>query len=138
MTDFSPVNPPKTSENSDFGIPDMPTNLLRTYARVWQLETWLRQMVYVEFRALKGDDWEYLVPRVEKSQQPKEADKRLTHMPTREENPLSYVQFSQLCKGISEQWRLFEFIFATAENMGCEDRRSQPNSSPRRAFSRGP
>ncbi len=108
MTDFSPINPPKPSENSDFGVPDLPTNLLRTYARVWQLETWLRKMVYVEFRALKGDDWASLVPKVEKSQQPKEADKRLTHMPTREENPLSYVQFRQLCNGISEQWRLFE------------------------------
>lgn len=108
MTDFSPDNSPKTSENSNFGVPDLPTNLLRTYARVWQLETWLRQMVYVELRALKGDDWASLVPNIKKSDQSKKSDKRLTHMPTREENPLSYVQFSQICQGISEQWRLFE------------------------------
>jgi hypothetical protein len=38
----------------------------------------------------------------------KEADKRLTHMPTPESDPLSYAQFSQLCGIISADWRLFE------------------------------
>lgn len=24
---------------------------------LWQIQTWLRTMVYVELRALRGDDW---------------------------------------------------------------------------------
>lgn len=30
---------------------ELPRRVLATYARLWQLETWLRQMVYVELRA---------------------------------------------------------------------------------------
>lgn len=38
-------------------VRELPGRVLDTYARLWQLETWLRRMVYVELRALKGDDW---------------------------------------------------------------------------------
>jgi hypothetical protein len=86
-------------------VPELPERVLDTYARLWQLEIWLRQLVYLELRALAGDDW---VSKVRGAEKPKEADKRLTYMPTPEEDPLSYAQFSELCRIISEEWRLFE------------------------------
>ncbi len=85
-------------------VPELPQRALTTYARLWQLEIWLRRMVYVELRALKGDDWSEEVGRFDK---PFEADKRLSHMPTPEEDPLSYAPFSELQRIISEKWNLF-------------------------------
>jgi hypothetical protein len=59
-------------------VPEVPKRSLSTYARLWQFETWLRGMVYVELRALRGDDWSATIPKNEKSFQ---SDKRLIHMP---------------------------------------------------------
>jgi hypothetical protein len=86
-------------------VPELPPRILDTYARLWQLETWLRRLVYVELRAAEGDEWEL---RVCGATKPKEADKRLTHMPSPEKNSLSYAQLSAICRIISEHWRLFE------------------------------
>src|SRR4029077_4848207 len=76
-----------------------------TYARLWQFETWLRRMVYVELRALKGDDWHASLPT---STKPFEADKRLIYLPTPEEDPISYVQLGALERAIDANWSLFE------------------------------
>ncbi|HMJ11324.1 MAG TPA: hypothetical protein VK524_07935, partial [Polyangiaceae bacterium] len=38
-----------------FGVPGLPERVLEAYARLWQLETWLRQLVYVNLRAKAGD-----------------------------------------------------------------------------------
>jgi Swt1-like HEPN len=86
-------------------VPELSQRTLDTYARLWQLETWLRRLVYIELRAFVGDGWALKVTRAQK---PKENDKRLTHMPTPEENLLSYAQLSELSSIISENWRLFE------------------------------
>ena len=59
-------------------VPELPQRILDTYARLWQLETWLRRLVYVELRALCGDDW---ASKVSDTERVKKADKRLTHMP---------------------------------------------------------
>lgn len=100
------------SQNSDdpkrhptFGIPDLPERVLETYARLWQLETWLRRLVYVELRAAEGDSWIAKIPEVERARR---ADARLRHMPTPEADALSYAQFSHLQKIIQQEWRLFE------------------------------
>jgi hypothetical protein len=84
-------------------VAELPKHMLSTYARLWQLETWLRRMVYVELRALYGDDWSKGI-NVDKHLN---ADKRLTHMPTPEKDPLSYITFSQLARLISENWDAF-------------------------------
>jgi hypothetical protein len=105
MSDTPPAAASKTEPSRDFGVPDLPTNILQTYARLWQLETWLRRMVYVELRALNGDEWESVIPDAIRS---KEADKYLTYMPTPEDSSLSYIQFSQLCDIITGQRRLFD------------------------------
>lgn len=67
-------------------LADVPVQMVNTYARLWQLETWLRTMVYVELRALLGDDWAVGLNANSSSFQ---ADKSLTHMPTAEMNALS-------------------------------------------------
>jgi hypothetical protein len=74
-------------------VSELPEGVLDTYARLWQFETWLRRLVYVELRAFAGDNWTSTVRCAERS---KDADKRLTHMPTPEDDPLSYAQFSEL------------------------------------------
>lgn len=85
-------------------VPELPVRILETYARLWQFETWLRRLVYVELRAAEGNNWAARFAPAEKF---KEADKRLTHMPTREEDLLSFAQLSKLGNVISEEWRLF-------------------------------
>lgn len=86
-------------------VPEVPKRSLSTYARLWQLETWLRRMVYVELRALLGDDWNSTLPKAEGAFK---WDKRLIHMPTPEMNALSYAPISALKKAIEQNSTLFE------------------------------
>jgi hypothetical protein len=86
-------------------VPELPKRVLSTYARLWQLETWLRRMVYVELRALRGDEWDKDAPFPTNSY---EADKRLTHMSTPEVDSLSYAQLSTLKNLISANWEAFK------------------------------
>ena len=99
---------PRSDPESADVVPELPRRVLSTYARLWQLETWLRRMVYVELRALRGDQWEKGLPSTSNSF---EADKRLTHMPTPETDSLSYAQLSTLKKVISDNWELFKGYF---------------------------
>ncbi|MCC7082538.1 MAG: hypothetical protein IT530_17875 [Burkholderiales bacterium] len=88
-------------------IHELPERVLQTYARLWQLETWLRRMVYIELRAKLGDGWKSLI-KLDRAESSQRSDKALVHMPTPEEDPLSYVQLSELCRIISENRRLFD------------------------------
>lgn len=85
-------------------IPDFSPRILLTYIQLWQLEIWLRHMVYIELKARDGDNWSNVVKMADGS---RKADKRLTHMPTPESEPLSYAGFSELRRLISENWDLF-------------------------------
>ena len=84
----------------------LPSERLSTYARLWQFETWLRTMVYVELRACYGDDWESRLR--EPTEKPHDQDKKLSHMPTRESLPTSYMQLGGLLKTVEAEWILFE------------------------------
>ena len=84
----------------------LPVERLEAYAGLWELETWLRTMVYVELRARDGDGWESALAASAES--PRARDKHLSHMPTREELPISYMQLASLLKTISEHWDLFQ------------------------------
>jgi len=86
-------------------IPELDRERLVTYARLWQLETWLRYMVYVELQAKYGTDWHNHVQGNEGSS--KKNDKDLTHMPSPEETKLSFISFSLLCKTIENEWAQF-------------------------------
>lgn len=90
-----------------FGVSELPPQILETYAHLWQFETWLRRMVYVQLRALDGDAWESKI-RTGTAARPKDNDKRMTHMPTPEDDVLSFIQLSELRRVVSEHWKLFE------------------------------
>ena len=84
----------------------VPAERLSTYSRLWQFETWLRTMVYVELRCRHGNAWhQYLkLP----SLRALENDKKLSHMPTSDKMQTSYMQLSDLLKTVSSNWRLFK------------------------------
>lgn len=85
-------------------LADVPIQVINTYARLWQFETWLRTMVYVELRALLGDDWG---KELNATSGPLQADKALTHMPTPELNALSYSQLAKLITLVDAHWDCF-------------------------------
>lgn len=103
------VTPPSPSPT--FETPEVPERSLRVYARLWQFETWLRRMVYVELRALLGDDWDATFTTARH----REKDKRLTHMPGPEADALSYGQLSNLLAAIDDHWACFSSYFPPHE-----------------------
>jgi len=88
-------------------VPELSEKVLDTYARLWQLETWLRRMVYVELCAQKGDGWAAAIEK-QKIEEVQKSDKRLTHMTTPERDLLSYMQFSQLRQLVRDNRALFD------------------------------
>lgn len=84
-------------------ISDRDERAILLYARLWQLEKWLREMVYIELKAKKGKNWFNL----NKIRNAYDEDKSLTHIPTTDDNPLSYITFPELLKIISNNWGLF-------------------------------
>lgn len=85
----------------------MPSTSAALYARWWQLETWLRQLVYVELRARDGAAWTDVVKTSEARQK---QDAAYTHMTGPDnENPLAYLDYSQLIKIIDDNWDLFGY-----------------------------
>ena len=87
-----------------YGVHELSPQVFETYARLWQFETWLRRMVYVQLRAAEGDGWE---TKVKASEWSKTSDKRLTHMPTAEDDVLSFIQLSELKRVVKDHWHLF-------------------------------
>jgi hypothetical protein len=87
-------------------VPELPKRVLTTYVRLWQIETWLRRMVYVELRASYGNNWQQEVAG-QRTSKSLAADARLTHMPTPERDPISYATFGDLCQTLEGHWDLF-------------------------------
>lgn len=80
---------------------------LALYARWWQLETWLRELVYVELRARHGVGWLDVV-RVASGRQT--LDATFTHMLSADtDNPLAYLDYSQLVSLIDANWDLCSY-----------------------------
>ncbi|KYY51654.1 Swt1 family HEPN domain-containing protein [Vibrio parahaemolyticus] len=84
-------------------ISELNKSSLVLYARLWQLERWLREMVYVELKSKKGRNWFNF--RTTKNTY--ETDKAVTHIPTADDNPLSFSTFPELVKLIQNNWDLF-------------------------------
>ncbi len=95
-------------EEAPESVSDVPVQMVNCYSRLWQFETWLRTMVYVELRALLGDQWSDGIDATPRSFN---ADKALTHMPTPEMNALSYATFSQLLQLVTRYWDCFACYF---------------------------
>lgn len=108
MKDEEPIR--KTDEVPSWVPTELPRERLWTYALLWDFESWLRTMVYVELRACYGDGWESKLKKgqAEKAQ---DHDKNLSHMPTRERLPTSYMQLGDLLKTVDAEWKLFEPYF---------------------------
>ncbi|QMS77879.1 Swt1 family HEPN domain-containing protein [Aeromonas veronii] len=86
-------------------IPEIEEESLIVYARLWQLESWLREMIYVELKAKKGKSWF----NFHKTKSSYESDQELTHIPGKDHNPLSFQTFNELLKVIENNWNLFSY-----------------------------
>lgn len=84
------------------------------HERLWQLEMWLREMVYVEARA-SHPEWESLIHKQVKNWPPASQtnDKRYRHMATRHQSALSYLTTGELFDVMRSpaNWPLFEKYF---------------------------
>ena len=117
-------------------VHELPERALQTYARLWQLETWLRRMVYVELRSYLGDDCKSKV-NVEKAEFPQKEDKALVHMPSPEEDPLSYVQLSRAMPHRLGKPPAIRSVPATGSSLGRPNEGNRPGPASRRALPAG-
>jgi hypothetical protein len=95
------------------------------YARLYQLETWLRELVYLETKAHFGPQWwaqaDAAIARSKTPGMPAEKslsrDKKHPHMATPENDPLWFLSFEALLKIIFDDqlWPLFECYLTTKE-----------------------
>lgn len=86
------------------GVPPSSSAL---YGRWWQLETWLRSLVYVELRAAKGAEWFDAVrgDLVERQQN----DEAFRYMATPDaQATLAYADATDLFRIVESNWNLFE------------------------------
>ncbi len=114
MTDTSNVNPEWESLSPELRTSlsaawrnDVPPTATALYGRWWQLETWLRSLVYVELRAAFGPAWVEELPDISGKRQ--ELEHTIRHMPTPDSQArLAYADVSALFKIIEKHWSLFE------------------------------
>jgi hypothetical protein len=85
----------------------IPWRSLALYARWWQLETWLRELVYVELRARHGTAWG---DQVKAARGRQTEDAAFLHMSGADtENLLAYLDYSQLLDLIDRNWGIFAY-----------------------------
>lgn len=107
------------SDTTEWTYQPVPVPSQRLYRMAWQLESWLRMLVYVELRAAFVA-WETpLTKHAKQTPRFQENDKRLHHMTTSHESALSYMSFGELWNVISddETWPLFEAYFPPKDNV---------------------
>lgn len=82
------------------GAGNMPQASVAIFARWWQLETWLRELAYVELRSLYGSSWESAAAAAMGRQS---QDAKFPHMASVDgDNPLAYLDYSQLLQLIED------------------------------------
>jgi len=91
------------------GVPPLASAV---YARWWQLESWLRSLLYVELRAAHGSAWVDALPKISKVRQQGEDEFRYMATPDAQ-NRLAYADASALFRTTLEQWNLFEHALLT-------------------------
>ncbi|WP_147446475.1 hypothetical protein [Corallococcus sp. CA047B] len=91
-----------------------PSTIQKLYDVLWQLEAWLREMVYVELRT-RDAAWETAIKKRVKNWPPRSQtnDKAYWHMSTRHQSAVSYLTTGELFDIIcdDENWNLFEDYF---------------------------
>lgn len=85
------------------GVPPLASAI---HARWWQLESWLRSLVYVELRAALGSAWVDALPEIAETRQ--KVDSYFHYMATPDaQNRLAYADASALFKITLEHWAAF-------------------------------
>lgn len=84
----------------------MPPQASALYGRWWQLESWLRSLIYVELRAELGGAWQDALPKTSESRQQGENEFRYMATPDAEDR-LAYADASALFRITLEHWNLF-------------------------------
>lgn len=103
--------------------PEVSDDTLKAFLRFYQLETWMREMVYLELKAFYGLDWwdkaENALKRarvpVKLTDRYVAKDKRHSHIATPENDPLWFISLDSLLKIVFDQklWKLFGSYFTT-------------------------
>src|SRR5947208_2369783 len=96
---------------------DVPDEIIIAFARCHQLETWLREMIYLETKAQYGlEYWDECVAALGRAnaryippERSRARDQRHFHMATAENDPLWFLSFDALLKLLfdDELWPLF-------------------------------
>lgn len=104
---------------------EVQTESLIGYARLFQLENWFRELVYLETKAHFGNQWwaeaEQALSRSASPGIPADkslrGDKKHPHMATPENDPLWFLSFDSLLKVVFDDqlWSLFEPYLTTKE-----------------------
>ncbi|WP_198345464.1 Swt1 family HEPN domain-containing protein [Burkholderia ubonensis] len=84
----------------------MPAAASALYSRWWQLETWLRSLVYVELRSAKGAAWADGLPSNSASRQQQDDAYRYMQTPDAQDQ-LAYLDAGPLLQLTHDQWPLF-------------------------------
>ncbi|KOV27075.1 hypothetical protein ADK90_02930 [Streptomyces sp. XY413] len=83
----------------------MPEETLALYSRWWQLETYLRSLIYVELRSVHGVDWTNHIGQGATTR--REKDESRSYMATADwEDPLSYLDVGKLFPLLESNWTL--------------------------------
>jgi hypothetical protein len=103
--------------------PEVSDDTFKAFLRLYQLETWTREMVYLELKAYYGLNWwdeaQSALRRarfnLNLTDRYVARDKRHPHISTPENDPLWFISFDSLLKIIfdSKLWKLFEGYFTT-------------------------
>lgn len=93
---------------------DIPPRALALYARWWQLETWLRALMYVELRSRDGLNWGSNLGTQTENRRKK--DEQYEYMASPDwDDPLAYLDASRLFQLIDDNWDLFESVLPARE-----------------------
>lgn len=101
----------------------MPDSAIAFYSRWWQLETWLRSLVYLELRAAYGVRWVDKITQQTLSRVSRDEVNRYMASPDAE-NLLSYIDLGELLALIDsdEHWSYFEqSLLPRVRWRGCAD-----------------
>jgi hypothetical protein len=96
--------------------PEVSDKNLRTFLRLYRLETWIREMVYLELKAFYGVNWWPEVEGLKRANIPvnlaqkyRSKDSQHPHISVPENDPLWFILFDTLLKIIfhGKMWKRF-------------------------------
>ncbi len=91
----------------------MPAAASALYSRWWQLETWLRSLVYLELRCAKGSAWADVLSATSSADR-QQKDEEYRHMRTPDaQDQLAYLDAGPLLQLTHDQWPLFHLYLPT-------------------------